>query len=52
MEFIQTLLSRPNVHSVTFTATTVQVLDKSGVKHSYSMGYFIEHIAPKIQGES
>jgi len=52
MEFIQTLLNRPNVVSVQFTKSSVQVLTKDYVKHNYSMEYFTEHIVPKIMGEA
>lgn len=52
MEFIQTLLNRPNVVSVQFTKSNVQVLTKDGVKHNYSVGYFTEHMVPKIMGEA
>jgi len=52
MEFIQTLLSRPNVVSVQFTKSSVQVLTKDGIKHNYGIGYFTEHVVPKIMGEA
>ena len=52
MEFIQTLLNRPNVLSVRFTKSNVQVLTKDGIKHNYGMGHFTEHMVPKIMGEA
>lgn len=49
MEFIQLLLSRPTVVSVSFTKTQVKIITVDHIAHNYSMDYFIENIVPKIQ---